>query len=696
MPFAVLRFAVTIFLGAFLLFQVQPLVGKRIMPWFGGGSAVWTTCLVFFQAALLGGYLSAHLLSGRPMRVRAITHLAMLVVTLWFLPIGPDADTARAVIGDAPTVGILALLLGSIGLPYLLLASTGPVLQDWFATTHPGRSPYRLYALSNVGSLLALVTYPIAVEPLLGLRGQTLWWSLAYGVFALLSGWCAVRLLLAPRDDAGGRVGTRPPSRGPADAVRPARVLLWLTLAATGSAMLVATTNQLCLDVASFPFLWIVPLAVYLLTFVVSFDNDRWYDRRVFGVLLVASAATGWYALATGPSLALWKQVPAYGFVLFTCCMTCHGELVRRRPAPSRLTLFYLVIATGGAIGGLLVAIVAPRVFLGYWEFHVALAACCAIGLGCRYAELLRRGRILDPVCVMMVILQGVLVVALYRLAANDYRHAVASARNFYGVVRVVEDDRLDQGRRRVLYNGHIDHGGQFLDGEWARRPVSYYGADSAIGLTFDGHPARAAGRPLRIGVLGLGVGTVAVYGRAGDEMRFYEINPAVARFARSHFSYLADTAAKTEIVPGDGRVRLEAERAAGATPYDVLVIDAFTGDAVPVHLLTLECFRLYFDRLAPDGVLLVHVSNRFVDFVPVIRAVAAELGVAVTRVNSRASSRLATSATSWIAITRDAEVRRRILPGLVAADDWQPQGPRVLWTDDRSSLWPLLRLRSP
>lgn len=700
-----LRHAVTIALGAFLLFQVQPIIAKRILPWFGGSAAVWTTCMLFFQGLLLAGYAYAHLLTSRLSRRRhVVVHLVLLAASLAFLPIAPG-EGWRPTADDEPTARILLLLLVTIGVPYVVLSSTGPLVQHWFAVTHPGRSPYRLFSLSNAGSLLALVSYPFVFEPLLTQRFQALSWSAAFGVFVLAYAWCGARVLRgagqagpAADDLRGATAPPMPKARGASARPRAREVLLWLGLTAFPSMLLLATTNQACQEVAAVPFLWVLPLALYLLTFIACFDHERWYVRGPFSGLLAATTVllVAWLNLDWALSLPL--QVTILCSVLFACCMTCHGELYRSRPAPEHLTLFYLTVAAGGALGGAVAAVAAPRVFADFWELHLATGGCVIVtfvawardptgpvrGAG---------GKVAGPVLAAF----AVFVVVSLALDARDSEEGVVErVRTFHGVLTVTEG-RDEHGPWRALRHGRIEHGFQYLLPRHRRRPTSYYGPTSGVGLALRFHPARGvrAGseRPLRIGVVGLGVGTLATYGEEGDAIHFYELDAHVRRLATTMFSYVSDAEAEVEITLGDARVRME-EQLARAEPqrFDVLAVDAFAGDAIPVHLLTAECFRVYLGHLAEDGILAIHVSNHHLDLKPVVRTLAERAGMAAAwHEDWSEEDDPAVDDSDWILVTRnlaflaDPAVRHRRTP-------WPDDMPVVDWTDDSASLWRVLQ----
>ena len=694
-------YAITIFGSAFLLFLVQPILGKQILPWFGGAPAVWTTCLLFFQMLLLGGYVYAHGLTAwlKP-RAQALLHVALLAASLWFLPIVAD-PSYRSAVESSPTWQILALLGFTVGAPYFLISATGPLLQAWFARTHSG-SPYRLYALSNVGSLLALLSYPFLVEPNSNLGAQTHGWSWGYLAFAIACGLCAAQVALFAKAEPTGTDEVAAARDAQLDLdQRPnwSTMGLWLGLSASASAMLMATTNQICQEVAVVPFLWILPLTLYLLTFIICFDSPRWYDRRVFLSLLVVSvaAATAMLYFVVGAPLPL--QIGTFGLALFSCAMACHGELVRAKPHARHLTLFYLFVASGGALGGVFVALVAPAIFAGFWEYHLALVACCALALAAVVRDprtSLHSGRPTWAPAVLLLAFAA-LIVALIIHVGEFRKGVVAARRNFYGVLRVRDNfDESTKSPVRRLVHGAIWHGMQLLEGDMRRWPTSYYAAQSGVGLAIEHHPRRratkAADQSLRIGVVGLGAGTVAALGQAGDSIHFYDINPDVIDIAQEYFYYLQDTPAAWDIVEGDARLVLEAEVIdQGRQRFDVLVMDAFSSDAIPMHLLTAECTAMYWKHLKPDGILAVNISNRNVDLRPVIRAMAEGSGKEARLCDSSEDKKRGIFAASWALITDNEaflntpEVQSSVSP---IPADVEP----VVWTDDYGSLWQVLR----
>jgi len=678
-------YAVTIFLGAFLLFQVQPIVARYILPWYGGSPAVWTTCMLFFQLLLMGGYLYAHLVRTylNPRR-QPLVHAGLLLLALTLLPITPD-ESWKPVDGGNPTWQIVTLLLATVGLPYLVVATSSPLLQHWFSRTEPGRSPYRLFALSNAGSLLGLVTYPFLLEPLLPTGMQTRVWSATFGVYVLVCGVCAIRVfrLSAPT--------TEPASVDAVSDPVPTRDrVLWLLLAACGSLMLLATTSQMTQDVAVVPFLWVLPLGLYLITFIVCFDHERWYDRRVWSPVLGLALAAVIYMLRSD-DLTLVQQMVVYGVMVFASCMICHGELVKLKPATTHLTSFYLTVAGGGALGGVFASLVAPAIFNGFWEYQVGLVGTCVLLAVC--SDLHRPDGRLSLVR-NMAWGGGIsaLVFSFATATRDDQDELIAATRNFYGVLRVYDTD-IGEGPRpvllRSLFHGAILHGSQLL-AERRREPLTYYGDDSGVALAIELHPRREPETPastpgLRIGVIGLGTGTVAALSHPEDTVRFYEINPEVERLANEFFFYLRDTRATTEVVLGDGRISMERElREQGSQQFDVLVLDAFSGDAIPIHLLTVEAAALYWQHLRDDGVLITHISNKYLNLHPVVRASAELFDKRYVMISTDPDDE-EYSASTWVVVTSNRTLLGRLAEHTVR---WPTESPRTIrWTDDFSSL---------
>jgi len=729
-----LAYALTIFTGAFLLFQVQPLIGKFILPWFGGTPAVWTTCLLFFQVVLLGGYAYAHWLTRwRKPRSQAFIHGVLLLAALAALPIIP-ADHWKPLAGSDPTWRILALLAGSIGLPYFVLSATGPLMQSWLERTHPGRSPYRLFALSNAASLLALLSYPLVMETCFARKAQAGIWSAGLAFFALACGYCAWRLSKAPDEPPLNR--TTEPEPPPVLGQK----ILWVSLPACATVLLLATTNKLCQDVAVIPFLWILPLALYLFSFILCFDHPRWYVRPLFSFLLPPALAAICWAMFRGVDLELPRQIGIYLAGLFAGCMVCHGELYRLKPHPRHLTSFYLMLAAGGALGGVLVVLVAPLVFNSYFEFHLGVWACAvlllwiclreksfaiAAGIGAGglcvtvSSAYVYRTAFLEKwwwwvgagvlliasftpwtlggfrrwtwrawgYCLVAVLGLGWVLIAQMRDTRED---AVLLMRNFYGALTVLERDKDDPEKHHfLLQHGRITHGLQATAPELSFTPTTYYVKSSGIGLALRHFP-RQNGR--RIGLVGLGTGTLTAYGRKGDVLRIYEINPQIRHLAESRFTYLAQCPAKVEIVMGDARLSMEAEP---PQQYDVLALDAFSSDAIPVHLLTEEAGEIYLRHLKPDGILAVHVSNRYLDLEPVVANLARHFNLKSAVIADDSEEEWWSYKSTRMLLTRNAKFLA-LDPIRKAAEVEGSSTNSIrrvsLWTDDHASLLEILK----
>jgi SAM-dependent methyltransferase len=664
-------YAVTIFLSSFLLFLVQPLIARLILPWFGGSAAVWTTCMLFFQVLLLAGYAYAHGIARR--RYEPIVHTVLLIAALATLPIMPS-ESWKPAGTDEPITRILLVLGATVGLPYFLLASTSPLVQAWFSRARPQENPYRLFALSNLASLLALLGYPVVVEPYLAGRQQVSAWSWLFGAFALL---CAALAWRTPRAAAVAAGSEAAP-------VAKRDFVWWLALSATGSVMLLAVTNHLTQNVASVPLLWLVPLTLYLATFIIAFEGGGWYQPRyLWPLLLVALIAMAWLLVDTDYHYNLPLQLGVFLPGLFIGCLFCHGELYRTRPAPAHLTAFYLTVSAGGALGGLLVAVVAPLVFTGYFELGFGLAALALLAT----LRLGQIGRI--AYAASLLVLLGVGACATY----DGFRHqrdVRVAKRSFYGVLRVKEYGTPgEDSHLRRLVHGTIMHGEQYLSEPLRHKPTTYYTESSGIAAAIHSKEDH----PVRVGVIGLGTGTIAAYGRPGDVYRFYDIDANVIHIARSEFTFLADSKAKVEIALGDARLTLEREPPQG---FDVLAVDAFSSDAIPVHLITREALQTYVRDLKPDGIVAFHVSNRFLDLIPVVARLAKELNLHATLISDdpdeEDEDRSFKSRSDWVLVSPDAKaLAARAIVGAGAQPPKEHPEWRT-WTDDYSNLVQILK----
>ncbi len=679
--------AATIFLSAFLLFQVQPLIAKVILPWFGGSAAVWSAAMLFFQLLLLGGYAYAHLVIRylTPKRQMAV-HAALLAVSCALLPILPSPRWKPEEAGD-PTVRILIVLAATIGLPYFLLSSTSPLLQAWYVRRSGSGMPYRFFALSNFGSMLALLSFPFLVEPQLTSRQQAYTWSGAYILFAVL---CAATAWVSreerPETTPFAEVGESPPEPRPSVA----QMLFWVALAACASTLLVSVTNHLSQNVAPIPLLWVIPLALYLGTFILAFESDLAYRRWLFLPLLAPSLGGMAYLIyKEGGNAHIRQIIPAFAAGLFFCCLMCHGELARRKPAPRYLTLFYLMVSLGGALGGLFVALIAPRVFHSYLELPVGLVACAILATIALWSlKIPKLGA--WPLRTLMLLCVGILAGYLGRHERDAEKGYRLATRNFYGVLHVRDDDpSVGEYRERTLLHGTINHGSQLLSETLRYEPTSYYSKYSGVGRAIAAVQTRGA---VRVGVIGLGAGVLSDWGRPGDTYRIYEINPLVEKIAQTEFSFYPHSLADKRILMGDARLTLERQE---PQQFDVLAVDAFSSDAIPIHLLTREALELYFRHLKRDGILALHVSNRYLDLVPVSARGAQDLGKQAMSVSDDSEDSFSyLSSSTWVLLTSEAEWFKA--DSFKGADMTEAAAPKSFraWTDDYSNVFQILKLK--
>ncbi len=676
------------------------MIARIILPWFGGTSAVWSTVQMFFQVLLTGGYAYANWLIEKSRR-REIIHLALLGISLlvmlalgfvWKSPITPDASW-KPLQTSFPVWEICKILIVSVGLPYFLISTNSPLMQAWFHRNFPDKTAYRLYALSNVGSLLGLVTYPVLVEPYLTIAWQGWLWSIMYLVFAGMAGFGAIRSLLKKKiaepayQSALSETGSRLTARD---------YSLWIILAATASILLLATTSQITQEVAVIPFLWVLPLTIYLFSFILAFSGDRWYSRQVFLILFfIGTLLVGW-ALGRTDTLSIPAQIVIYSLGLFAACMVCHGELYRLRPHPAHLTRFYLMVSVGGALGGIFINFLAPFIFKSYWELSLGYTLCWILFLIVTFIKILTARKRWVFVINSVLLLSMVLVsgVRSYQQIRSDLGNDLIIERNYYGVVRVRLLDAGDPlAQRYALVHGVTIHGYQFLSEQKRDNPTAYFGKTSGGGLAILNYPTRGSG--MRVGILGLGIGTLAAYGLPGDVYRFYEINPQVINLAEGQggfFSYLSDCKAKVEIISGDARLSLENELASGGSQnYDVLVLDVFSSDSIPVHLLDAESFDLYLHHLRQEGILAVHISNRHLDLVPVVWTLADHFGLNRIVISDPGLAP-DTFPSLWMLLARDPSLLASPDLSIHAAPMQGYESPARLWTDDYSNLFQILK----
>jgi hypothetical protein len=755
----VVRFGCSIFLSAFLLFQVQMVLGKYLLPFFGGTPSVWNTCMLFFQMLLLLGYIYVHLLSlQKSPVVQGRVHSSLLIVSAavllvhwmkWGSPITPGAEW-KLQAGDNPVWKILELLCITVGLPFFLLSTTSPLLQKWLSRISSETTPYRFYALSNAGSLIGLLSYPFFFEWALTTRHQSKVWSAAYLLFIILT------VLIAwefSRNSTASRTVAAVPSPLADESGRPGapRYLLWIALSTCSSTMLLATTNLFCQDIAVIPLLWVWPLSIYLLSFILVFDSTRWYKRKIFWPLYFIALGVGLKTNFATSAPSVPMQIAAYSLALFAVCMACHGELARTKPSPQHLTFFYCLVAAGGALGGMFVVLIAPRIFQGFWEFQIALLGCGFLLIAGFFLEdptgrseeylwlsavailaafLAPQLQTLFPklasvaliskeyytgalavgfllVCgrwraqksasarlterprtpwrpVAALVLVGLFAIVSYAHTQFGSDYLLFQERDFFGVKYVMDGvSEID------LMSGSIHHGAESKDPLKRHIPTLYYRRTSGIGLLLQNYPRGSSGEdPIRVGLIGLGAGTLAAYGKPGDYFRFYEIDPAVIQVAsgvKPFFHFVQDSHANVQIAEGDARLSLEQEANRGeAQRFDVLAVDAFSGDAIPVHLLTREAMDVFLRHLrGRDSVLAFHISNRYLDLAPVVAGLA-ELRQLHCSVVSDGTS-------TWMLLARNPAMLQ--LPNLSEkSTSVHLARPPLVWTDDYSNLIQLFR----
>jgi hypothetical protein len=696
-PAVALFYAINILLSAFLLFQVELMMGKFVLPRYGGGPSVWSTALLVFQVLLLCGYAYAAFVSWKfPPNQQARAHLGLIgicaLLTLlqalfWHGPLFPRISWLSGG-SEYPVLQISTLLLLGAGVPCILLSANSPLFQNWFASSSQA-SPYRLYAVSNLGSLLGLISYPFFVERKFTLTAQAWGWS---GLFALVLICSAIGSFWRMREPVGAKPEPARKTRKKVSVPAHEPRLWWLVLAGCSCTMLLATTNMICQQVAPVPLLWVLPLGLYLLSFVICFDHPRWYRREIFFSLYVVLAYMALIALPQYNQIRTEQVVLILCAAMFVVCMICHGELARSKPPIEQLTSYYLTIAAGGALGSAFVALLAPVIFDRFWEFHVGLLVCgvlLTVGVLRDRESWVRRKSYGIPIVASVAILLG--IGAFYMIDKPLEQEAQAASavlkrtRNFFGVKAIVQKPTAVG-----LFHGRTLHGSQSLLPASRNLPLLYYSHPSGVGILLDQFPRSADHPNLRVGIIGMGTGTLAAYAQAGDYYRFYEIDPDVVQFSSGsnpYFTFVKSSPAKIDIVEGDARIRLQAEFSRGEShDFDVLVVDAFSGDSIPVHLLTRQAMELYLQRIrGPQSVIAFHLSNSSLDLRPLMDSLARTYRLASVEIHTPADVD-----PLWVLLSRDPATLR--LPGLVA-DGKALQVSRQItpWTDDYSSLYQLL-----
>jgi hypothetical protein len=676
-------FLLNILTSAFLLFQIQPILAKGILPTFGGGASVWTTSMLFFQALLFLGYFHAYCLS----LLRSVKLQLIIQLTLLLISAGIVSNLLQQVaiedISSAPEMSILSILFIQIGLPFYLLSSTGVLLQHWYTQyTVKKSSAYPYYAWSNLGSLAALLTYPFLLETYLGLANQKLLWLILYSFFLLIN---AALIVSIYRDKSILRISK---VRLSINKSKRSHLFLWISLPAAGVMVLLSTTHLLTLNITPMPFLWVLPLSLYLVSYILSFSKYNLYSRSYWLPMFLFCIFAALLMFFLGSQFNSLSQILMYSLILFVTCMVCHGELRQHTPGAENLTLFYLCLAAGGFLGGMLVTLIAPIVFIKLTEYPITmLLIYLLVGISyfvSRSITNLPKSKFFTAWSMGLV---G-LVVSFLVLDKAYTRFDIISARNFYGYL-TVKDVHIGQQISRRLVDGTTVHGSQNLTK--AREPIKgYFGSNTGISIAIKYVQRQSI---MKMAVIGLGAGVLADYGRNADQIDFYEINPNVNRFANTYFDYLPNSVAKTDVILGDGRLSLESElRQLGSKQLDLLVIDAFSSDAIPTHLITLEAFHLYWQHLRENGLLVMHITNNHIDLKPVISALADDLNKHVQIFKSY-SNDLGNYASEWLVISDNLEFinlteSKRNSTKLVIAE-----GDKILWTDDFNNLLSVIKI---
>ena len=705
-----------IFVGAFLLFQVQPLIAKILLPSYGGGAAVWSSCLLFFQGFLLVGYYYAHKITQlKSINQQCTIHGMLLLVSMVTLPIG-IGETAGWLDSDTkPLQAILIQLSIAIGFPYLLLASTGPIVQRWVTLLDHQALPYKLYSLSNLASLLALLTFPFLLEPFMTSGSQSWLWSAGYGVYVVLFLLVMHRIIRHANNVSRTLNVNHVEKDNKTLNYKITHRILWGAWAALGVVLLVATTSAMTQNIPPVPFLWILPLCLYLLTFIICFHNPKWYVRAFWLAVFSLMALLALFMFFIGTHFTITAQVIIYSGILFSACMLCHGELYRIKPDASGLTLFYLTLAFGGFLGSLFVTFIAQAIFVQFLEFPLAMLAVFLLFAG---SSVFMRD---DNKWLMPLSLIGFVSFSIIFTLINQryLAHDVYSARNFYGILSI-KDVKVDGQIERRLVDGTTSHGTQLLHARERFTPQSYYRQGTGIALAIKqirqtkaehtvevvAHDAsleevnkqeklyrrnNALNSGLNVGLIGLGAGTLAAYGQAGDTFTFFELNPAVINVAKDYFTYLEDSQAEIKIIAGDGRVSLSTQlNNNNPNSFDLLVLDAFSGDSIPQHLLTTQAIALYFEHLSAEGAILVHVSNSHLDLLGLMAGLAKHFNVKSQYFYTLAEKEGGHDS-QWVLLTHSNTFINS--PTLKAyKSQWPKVKNTLIWTDQYSSLLSVLK----
>lgn len=676
-------FGLSIFISAYLIFYIQPMLAKKILPLLGGSSFIWIACILFFQIGLLLGYVYAYLLSKVQSTIKqGIIHLILMAFSLAYLPLSVTYQVES--INTVTSLTAIMMLSQTVLLPFVILSASSPLLQSWYCRIRHTPFPYSFYSISNIGSLLGLLVYPFLVEPLVGIQAQMLGWSWIFGFYLILLTGCL--LLFSIKANVEITKTTR--------ATTPLKTIgFWLFLTFLSSSLLLTISHFLTQEIINLPLLWILPLVLFLISFIVTFRTDKSYDRQFWGaswIIWVVSYA--W--------LVVTKQQGGFPFVIvlsmlmYSGCMVCHGELIRHRPEWVNLTHFYLIIALGGALGGVFINFIALPIFNEWWDFYFILVSISIIVIyaarGISASSSSKSHNIFFAVSFLSIV--SVLLVVYFQVASPDV-NLVVKKRNHFGLVEVNDIyNKVRQKTVRVLFHGNIVHGLEELDSQ-SDEAKTYYAAHSGVGLAIQYLQSKKDA--VSIGVLGLGVGSLSFYGRENDEIHFYEIDKDVIEIAKKYFSFLSQSKANIHLYHNDARIALKQQlEQDGSKQFDLLVADAFSGDVVPFQLLTLEAFQLYKAHLSKGGIIAIHISNAFLDLLQVTQALANQYQLPLHFVHSRENTSELVYATNWVLISQDKGLANWLEAkkgdNIVAT---HLKSKEMLWTDDKSSILQLINL---
>lgn len=695
-PKMIIVFTTTILLSSFLLFAVQPLIGKFLLPYFGGSYSVWITALFFFQFTLFIGYFYSFLISELSVKKQVIIHTTVLIISLlilttvknmWITPITPPISSFSI---NNDFLRVFFYLFVAIGLPFAILSSTTILLQSWFNNAYK-KSPYVLYSMSNVGSLLALLSYPILIEPHIKLTLQANYWSYLYVIYLLLVLMSTLSIIKKTSTKKTKVVGNLMGIK-----ILKNKIIFWVLLSAMGSSLLVSSTTFLTQSIASVPLIWLVPLCLYLVSFILTFKSDNWFKPRFFGYLFLLLVSivlsTAFHTVHLG-----FISILLVIFTAYTGFMLLHGKLYSVRPDPKYLAIYYLCVSFGGLLGGFFSSLLAPILFVELYEYHITLALITILALfilGAHKKSLMHKivnnsfpNQRNFQIFSTLVILTSFLTINYFFVK----QESIYSQRTFYGLLKVV-DTKEDDIVVRQFVSGRILHGLEVLNEE-TLKPRSYYGDGSGMSLAINNHPSRLKNESMNIGIIGLGIGTVAAYANDSDTLTFFEIDPEVEKIARKYFRFLDHSKGDVKVLIGDGRLVLEKLiKSDGFNKFDILVVDAFTDDSIPVHLVTKEAFDIYLQSLDPkNGLLTVNITNSFVDIAPVLKSLSDELGLNMAIIDQKENNKEFIQESRWVLLARNKSIIN--IQQLTQAKEPELKSDGEVWTDDYSSILKTLKL---